>query len=144
MCSYCGCDSIPVIGRFMDEHVDIINAAGDLRRAVQARDVSRSRRLAARVGEMLDPHTRAEEVGLFAVMREQDEFTDHIDTLCAEHVTLDALLAKISEGAYDLMDDFTHALRAHIDKEDNGLFPASAIALNGPDWQRVDGLTPVP
>ena len=26
MCSYCGCDSITVIGRFMNEHVEIVNA----------------------------------------------------------------------------------------------------------------------
>ena len=29
MCSYCGFDSITVIGRFMDEHVAIVNALGD-------------------------------------------------------------------------------------------------------------------
>ena len=34
MCSYCGCDSITVIGRFMNEHVEIVNACGQLRRAV--------------------------------------------------------------------------------------------------------------
>ena len=33
MCSYCGCDSIEVIGRFMAEHVEIINATGELRAA---------------------------------------------------------------------------------------------------------------
>lgn len=36
MCSYCGCQSIEVVGRFTGEHEEIINAAGDLRRAVQA------------------------------------------------------------------------------------------------------------
>ena len=34
MCTYCGCESIEVIGRFMAEHTDIVNAAGVLRRAV--------------------------------------------------------------------------------------------------------------
>ena len=38
MCSYCGCESIEVIGRFMAEHEQIINATGDLRRAVAAGD----------------------------------------------------------------------------------------------------------
>ena len=40
MCSYCGCDSIEVIGRFMNEHVEIINATGDLRRALGAQDAT--------------------------------------------------------------------------------------------------------
>lgn len=68
MCSYCGCYSITVVGRFMDEHVEIINANGDLRRAVKDRDVPRVHSWAARVDELLDPHTRAEEAGLFAVI----------------------------------------------------------------------------
>ena len=38
MCSYCGCESIEVIGRFMAEHVEIINASGTLRRACERRD----------------------------------------------------------------------------------------------------------
>ncbi len=35
-------------------------------------------------------------------------------------------------------------LRSHIDKEENGLFPAAAIELDGPDWVQVDHLTPSP
>ena len=38
MCTYCGCESIEVIGRFMAEHTDIVNAAGVLRRAVASGD----------------------------------------------------------------------------------------------------------
>ena len=38
MCGYCGCESIDVVGRFMREHVEIINATGVLRRAAEAGD----------------------------------------------------------------------------------------------------------
>ena len=31
VCSYCGCESIEVVGRFMAEHVEIVNASGTLR-----------------------------------------------------------------------------------------------------------------
>ena len=142
MCTYCGCESIEVIGRFMAEHTDIVNAAGVLRRAVASGDRGAVERAADGVAALLHPHTRAEEVGLFTVMRRQEEFTEHIDSLCAEHVTLDAQLGRIAAGEHDLYGAFEHDLRHHIDREDNGLFPASAIALEGPDWAEVDETTP--
>lgn len=37
---------------------------------------------------------------------------------------------------------FENELRDHIDKEDNGLFPAAAIALGGPEWIEVHEITP--
>ena len=39
------------------------------------------------------------------------------------------------------MDTFEDALRAHIDKEDNGLFPAAALGLDGDEWAEVDTTT---
>ncbi|WP_122261849.1 hemerythrin domain-containing protein [Ornithinimicrobium cerasi] len=142
MCTYCGCESITVIGRFMAEHTEIVNAAGSLRRACEEGNPSQVAAAVDAVGALLHPHTRAEEVGLFAVMRQQEEFTDHIDSLCAEHTTLDAQLERIAAGEHDLVDAFLHDLRHHVDREDNGLFPASAIALDGPDWDEVDRATP--
>ncbi|MDO5663528.1 MAG: hemerythrin domain-containing protein, partial [Brachybacterium sp.] len=121
----------------MAEHVEIINATGDLRRACTAGDAEGVRRAATQVAALLDPHTKAEEVGLFSVMAEEDEFADHIHSLCGEHTTLDGLLAEVAAGAYDRVTAFEDALRHHIDREDNGLFPAAAIALSGPDWERV-------
>lgn len=56
---------------------------------------------------LLDPHTRAEQVGLFGGL-----------------------------------DAFVGALRRHIDREEDGLFPAAAIRLDGPDWEEVDVPTP--
>lgn len=148
MCTYCGCESIEVIGRFMAEHTDIINAAGALRRACEEGSSSQVVAAAERVEVLLHPHTRNEEVGLFTVMRRQEEFASHIDSLCAEHTTLDEQLEAIKTraGAVDmaLVDRFVHDLRHHIDREDNGLFPASAIALEGPDWEEVTDVTPPP
>lgn len=144
MCTYCGCESIEVIGRFMAEHTEIINAAGVLRRACEEGDSSQVVTAAEQVEVLLHPHTRNEEVGLFSVMRRQEEFVDHIDSLCQEHTTLDEQLERIKQGEHDLVDTFIHDLRHHIEREDNGLFPASAIALDGPDWGEVDELTPPP
>jgi hemerythrin-like domain-containing protein len=144
VCGYCGCESVDVIGRFMREHVDIINATGDLRRSAEADDPARVRAAATTLRGLLDPHTVAEETGLFAVLAEDLEFTDHVHGLCGEHLTLGQLLDRIEAGSHDLFPDFEQLLRAHIDREENGLFPAAAIAFAGPEWERVAGLTPEP
>lgn len=98
MCSYCGCESIEVIGRFMAEHVEIINAAGDLRRAVASADAAALESARVAVAQLLWPHTGTEEQGLFRVLARQDEFRAHIDTLCGEHRELDARLAALTPG----------------------------------------------
>ena len=99
----------------------------------------------------LDPDVREglerlgiEETGLFTVLAEDLEFTDHVHGLCGEHLTLGRLLDRIEAGSHDLFPDFEQLLRAHIDREENGLFPAAAIAFAGPEWERVAGLTPEP
>lgn len=142
MCTYCGCESITVVGRFMAEHVDCINALGELRRAVESGESARVSECTSALAAVLDPHTRAEEVGLFAVMARQEEFTEHVRGLCAEHSTLDALLARVAGGELGAFAALSEGLREHINREENGLFPAAAIALDGPAWDEVDSLTP--
>lgn len=41
------------------------------------------------------------------------------------------------------MDPLIAALRNHIHREENGLFPAAAIALSGADWAEVEDITPL-
>src|SRR5665647_1842203 len=101
MCSYCGCDSIEVIGRFMAEHVEIINATGKLRAAVASDDVDSLESARSVVADLLWPHTVAEEAGLFRVMARDEVYAAHIATLCGEHETLATLPVS-----------YTH-LRAH-------------------------------
>lgn len=142
MCSYCGCESIDVIGRFMREHIGIVNALGDLGNACATGDPARVSVAASVLGGLLEPHTTAEEVGLFAVLAEDEEFTGHVRALCAEHVTLEGMLHRVAGGEYGLFPELERALRAHIDREENGLFPAAAVAFAGPEWARVVDLTP--
>ena len=144
MCSYCGCESISVVGRFMAEHVEIVNACGDLGRACRSADPDAVRRAADHLTGLLHPHTSAEEVGIFAVLGQDPEFTDHVGSLCAEHTSLDEQLDAIRAGSHAGFPSFQRALRAHVDREENGLFPAAAIALDGPEWDRVDAMTPPP
>lgn len=142
MCSYCGCRSIDVIGRFSVEHDDVINLTTALRHAREQQDPAAAATAARAIAESLDPHTHAEEVGLFTVMKRDPDYTEHIERLCHEHVTLDQQIADIEAGNLDAIDGFINALRAHIDHEENGLFPAAAVGLTGDDWDEIDALTP--
>ena len=142
MCEYCGCRAIPVIGRFSAEHYAIVNLAGDLKRAIERG--SGVAEAAKALDAVLFPHTEAEEVGLFVEMRTDDTYTETIDSLCAEHEQLDDQLTRIADGAHSEYEAFEHALRRHIDREENGLFPAAAVSLDGDQWERVVEHTPPP
>jgi len=137
VCSYCGCRANTLIARYSNEHEDIINAAGAVRRAVHAADAPALAEARARLQALLQPHTASEERSLFAELRRQEEFRETVDGLCAEHAELDALLAGVGPGDDDGYAAFDRMLRQHIDKEENGLFPASIIALDGAEWERA-------
>ncbi|WP_240474407.1 hemerythrin domain-containing protein [Intrasporangium chromatireducens] len=125
----------------MSEHEDLVNFTGDLYRARESGDPAAVARALEQLDGLLHPHTHAEERGLFTVLRRNPEFTDHVDGLCAEHTGLEAMAQEIRNGDFDVVDEFIDALREHMDKEDNGLFPAAAIELEGPDWEEVVALT---
>lgn len=139
MCSYCGCQDLTVIGRLTAEHVDIIEATGDLRRAAGAGDAEAAARAGRALAELLDPHTRGEESGLFTELALIDGFADHVASLCAEHIDLDSDLAAVIAGDLDLVGPFLTRLRSHIDREENGLFPAAAIELDAEVLERLAG-----
>jgi hemerythrin-like domain-containing protein len=140
MCSYCGCADLEVVGRFMAEHEHIVNHLTALRGALH--DPALRRAAADELAAHLLPHVEAEEAGLFTVMARDELFTDHVARLCSEHHELDDLLARVRDGEVDLYPRFEDALREHINREDNGLFPAAAIHLGGPEWDEVERLTP--
>lgn len=142
MCSYCGCRSITVIGRFSEEHDEIVDAAGELRRAAERADLEELRARVHDLGHLLHSHTASEEHGLFGELRQDPEFTEHVDRLCSEHADLDARLEAIGGGDVSGVGEFIRRLRDHIDREENGLFPAAAIAIDGPGWERVSARTP--
>lgn len=137
MCTYCGCQSISLIGRFMAEHEELVNLSGDLHRARDSGDLATIDEALTAVLAVLHPHAGAEESGLFTVLRRNPDFADHVDGLCSEHTTLDGLAERIRAGEHALIHDFTELLRDHMAREDNGLFPAAAIELDGPDWEEA-------
>lgn len=142
MCSYCGCRAITMIGRLSTEHVAIINATGALRRVALDGDGAGAATAVEVLAALLDPHTRGEEQGLFAELRLDEDFADHVDALCAEHREIDARLARVADGDHAEVQELENLLRRHIDKEENGIFPAAAVALDGAAWDRIGQRAP--
>ncbi|NLD86392.1 MAG: hemerythrin domain-containing protein [Actinomycetales bacterium] len=140
MCQYCGCHENTIIGRLADEHVELINLTGEMLRAVTASDSDHAGALALKARDILHPHTRAEEQGLFTALRAEEEaYGEAIDRLCGEHTMLDGLIDRIVAGELHLGEEFVHGLREHIDREENSLFPASVVTITDGDvWDRIE------
>ena len=126
-----------MIGSLSAEHEQIINATGALRRTAIGGDLSAVRAAGVALGALLQAHTWIEEQALFAQLRTVHEFRDPIEQLCAEHQVLHRLLADVVEGDLPAVARLESILRRHIDKEENGLFPAAVVELDGPSWERV-------
>jgi hemerythrin-like domain-containing protein len=134
MCSYCGCRNIPLIRLLTRQHEDITNHTTALRAAVRLNDLPAAAGAAQVLAELLHPHTHLEERGLFAEMRKDDMFTEHIDSLCAEHEVLDSELAAVAAGDLSRVEPLLTLLANHIDREENGLFPAALTFLDNEQW----------
>jgi hemerythrin-like domain-containing protein len=137
MCSYCGCRALTEIADLTAQHEAIVNATGPLRKAALAQDQEATNRHVAALVALLNPHTTQEEVGVFAELSKRAEFTEHVKALCAEHEQLHARFARVADGEVGLIDEAISALREHIEKEENGLFPAAAVELEGTLWQEL-------
>jgi hemerythrin-like domain-containing protein len=137
MCSYCGCRNIPMIAKLNAEHDAIVNASHRLQTALGDGDPDLAREGANEVSMLLHPHTAREELGVFAELKLDTMFTAHIESLCAEHDELDRLLEGISQGRLTLITETLTLLNNHINREENGLFPAALAYLDDEQWDRI-------
>ncbi|GAA2093480.1 hypothetical protein GCM10009759_20080 [Kitasatospora saccharophila] len=137
MCHYCGCREIPLIKDFIREHEAATDLTGEIARLLAAGDLAAAGALLPPLAAELASHWRGEEDGLFRVMRGDPEFAAYIDALEAEHRELAALLATVdlaSPADRAVLLTAFQELHEHIAKEEDGLFPASLIALTAADW----------
>ena len=137
MCSYCGCREIPVIALLNAEHDAIVNSTYALQLAFRDNDIDAARAAGKQLATLLHPHTQREQDGLFAEMRKDELFTAHIESLCGEHDELDVQLAGIENGELHRIPGMLTLLNDHIDREENGLFPAALAYLDDDQWDIV-------
>ena len=140
MCEHCGCRGIEPIAELMDEHFELLEMSGDIRRSLTRGDRAAALILIPRLSELLDSHVRAEERGIFAAMKSQGEFVEAVVELEGQHASFHGTLASLDEDAadfdecvYRLMDE----LSQHIDKENLGIFPVAVVTLGASGWETV-------
>ena len=116
MCSYCGCRNIPMIAKLNAEHDAIVNSTYALQVALREQNVESAKTAGKILAELLHPHTHREQVGLFAEMKKDELFTEHIASLCAEHDELDGELSLIAAGDLTRITAMITLLNNHIDR----------------------------
>jgi len=141
MCQNCGCLANTVIHELTAEHdavVELIRSIGEHQIAGRTAEMARTCR---QISALLGPHTIVEEAGLFAELF--DEFPGHLELLIDEHRRVERVLGEAADEVPldpswpDRLRDALGLLREHILKEQDGVFPASVIALDGDQWERV-------
>ncbi|QNN54072.1 hemerythrin domain-containing protein [Nocardioides mesophilus] len=124
----------------MDEHLALLELAGDVRRKLAAGDRAAAVRILELVGRQLDRHVGREERGIFAALKADGEFAEAVVELEDEHVSFDRQLAAIDPdraGFGDRVDALLAELSLHIDKENLGIFPVAAVTLGATGWETV-------
>jgi hypothetical protein len=144
VCEYCGCQQITAIGELTREHDDLVAEMSIARTHLAADRKDAAAASCRRMLDILGPHTLVEEEGLFPQLA--DEFPSHVQALRGEHTRIEHVL---NESRHHTPTDPTwpervlttfHLLRDHILKEQDGMFPAAAIALDGTQWDQVEAV----
>ncbi|MFF0204887.1 hemerythrin domain-containing protein [Streptomyces sp. NPDC005017] len=143
MCEYCGCQALETIDELTREHDEVVRLISHLRPAHQAGQAARLAEVAREIASVLGPHTQVEEHGLFPALA--GDFPDQIAALEAEHRRVEAVLAEAADGATpsdptwpDRLMAAAALLRAHILKEQDGVFPAALAYLGTEQWEAVE------
>jgi len=134
VCEYCGCQALAPISELTREHDVVLSLVREVRVARDKGDGPRMAELASRIAAVLGPHTEVEERGLFPALAA--DFPDQIA----------AVLGEASPGLPEdpaWPDRLTAALailRAHIHKEQDGVFPAALAGLRTADWDAMENI----
>ena len=141
MCEYCGCQAVTVIEELTREHDRALDSVRAAEQAAIALDLGAARVALLDLQRVLEPHTAVEEQGLFPAMAR--EFPEQVHALEQEHRRFEAVWSGVrsAQPPAGWAADVTAAmadLRAHIRKEQDGVFPAALSVLNAADWQAVE------
>jgi iron-sulfur cluster repair protein YtfE (RIC family) len=137
VCQYCGCRDIPLLRDYIAEHERSTHSGEEALRACERGDFVAAREHLSSMADELRAHWQGEEQGLFAVLRREELYAEHIDPLVAEHRELAGLLASVDltkESDRHRIREALDELYVHIRKEEDGLFPASLTELDGDEW----------
>jgi hypothetical protein len=141
MCEHCGCQALQTIDELTREHDAVLGHVRTAELAAAAGDLPGAVAACCALDRLLVPHSAVEEEGVFPALAR--EYPEHVAGLVDEHRVVHGALAEVAAaGADDLWaPGLLHALavlRAHIAKEQDGLFPASLSSLTTADWESAE------
>lgn len=140
MCEHCGCQGVEPIAELMDEHYELLELAGNIRRDLATGERRAAERGLLELGRRLHEHVGREERGIFAALKEQGDFVDEVVDLKAEHVAFDSELEDLAPraaGFDERVGVLLQELSDHIDKENLGIFPVAVTTLGASGWDIV-------
>ena len=147
MCSYCGCRAIGPIADLTREHEVISNEMGEVRRAFDRGDLDTAADHLTTLLPVLALHDTVEELAIYPSMETVAMQAEKVGVLFDEHDEVDRVLdtaivtlretGPATVAWTEVLRVFA-MLREHIDHEENGLFPAAAIAFETEDWERAE------
>ncbi|MGN6252969.1 MAG: hemerythrin domain-containing protein [Marmoricola sp.] len=143
MCEYCGCRQIAPLAELMDEHLALLDLAGQVRRELVRGRREEALEVLGEVSRLLDLHARREEDGVFTALRDSGDFVEEVDQLTGEHGDFHDRIAALRPESDDLkqkVDALLAELSDHIDREDLGIFPVSVVTLGSRGWEQVDSV----
>lgn len=141
MCEYCGCQQITLIDELTREHEALVAMMAPMRAQLASGDLAGLASACRGMLRTLGPHTLVEEEGLFPLLRE--DYPEQTLALQAEHRSVERALAQAEAGVPtdpawpQQVRDVLFALREHILKEQDGVFPAALATLDADQWERV-------
>lgn len=138
MCSYCGCQALTVIRLLSVQHEEIINKLGQVRRSSEIGAFQECKDQAGQLCSLLAAHNALEEDGLFQALVPDEEFNETLEKLRTEHAEIDVLVRSVIAGEISVIEQLETLLRNNISNEENGLFPASAVTLDGNVWDQIE------
>lgn len=124
----------------MAEHSALVDEADGVRHELTVGNASGAMVALTGLIENLDRHVRREEDGILRAMRESGEFVDEVDALESEHRNFAATIAALDVDAPDFaatVRGLLEELDVHVEREDLGIFPVSAVTLGARGWEIV-------
>ena len=137
MCHYCGCRQIPLIRDYIAEHERVLELGHRAMHEIGRGQLDEAQATVALMRAELVAHWQGEEEGVFALMRGEELYREHIDPLIAEHRELDAILADLDvrvPADQRQLKEQMEELVVHISKEEDGIFPVTLVEFSGPEW----------
>jgi hemerythrin-like domain-containing protein len=140
MCEHCGCRGVEPIAELMDEHLELLDHAGEVRRLLDHDQLDAAWDRMSLLADLLVRHVVREEAGIFTALKEQGDFAASVVELEDEHASFDELLSDLDRGSPTLRADLERLfaeLSLHIDKENLGIFPVAVVTLGAEGWDTV-------